>query len=94
MASSPEAWNAFQAEVQARCLAAAGPIFSKPHIAVDPTASAKFGLAIVFGKSKPSGEWKSVICIYDKEKKTVELGSKLGTGVVRVRGPGRGGVKK
>ena len=69
-ASSPEAWEEFAADVVAKCRDAAG-VGEDTLIEVDPFGSTSFGLAIVYA---PSGK---VICVYDKQTQTVELGGTL-----------------
>lgn len=84
-ASSPEAWKEFNAEVEKKCTDAAADIFRKPQIAIDPIGSEKFGLAVVFGRSKEAKERTALICIVDKKTGVVELGTEMGNDIVRVR---------
>lgn len=84
-ASSSDAWAAFRADVQKKCLAEGGSLFKTANIAVDPVGSDRFGLAILWGKSNSTGDKVSMICIYDKQTRKVELGSEIGSDVVRIR---------
>lgn len=75
LASSPEAWDEFRAEVDAACTALAqaeaGPDVI-PVIDVNPFGSASYGAALV---TMPLGDIGSdvMICIFDKSTKTAEL---------------------
>ncbi|WP_454848607.1 hypothetical protein [Rhizobium binxianense] len=79
-ASSDDAWKAFAADVEARCRTAAEATIEKPAAVVDPFGSEHYGLALVTGKPKGAKGRITHICVYDKQKKTVELGSELDTG--------------
>lgn len=86
-ASSDDAWQEFAAEVREKCLAAAEPALEKPAIAVDPFGSERFGLAILSGKAKGADATVSYVCVMDKQTRTVELGSELGSDLVGVTVP-------
>ena len=85
MASSDEAWAAFRADVEAKCTAAGDKYLKKAKIAVDPVGSERLGLAVLWGKSKSTGDKVTMICAYDKRTKAVELGSEMGNDQIRVR---------
>lgn len=70
-ASSDEAWKQFAADVEAKCKKAAVTI-EKPSTTVDPFGSSHYGLALVTGKPKGAKGLIAQICVYDKQKKTVE----------------------
>lgn len=94
-ASSDEAWAEFAADVEAKCLEAADPLFRRTLIAVDPIGSERFGIAIVFGRDKsPEKVRTTMVCLYDKQTKTVELGSPLGYDIIRVAKPKKDEVQK
>lgn len=76
-ASSGDAWDAMRKDVSAKCIKAAGASMEKPKAVVDPFGSERFGLALVSGKPKGAKGTISQICVYDKQAKTVELGSEL-----------------
>ena len=67
-ASSPDAWEAFRADVKAKCLAAAQATGMKsPEVLVHPLGTETYGLAVL-----REGADKR-ICVYGKQTKTVEL---------------------
>lgn len=70
-ASSGDAWAEFAAEVETSCREATADLIADPTVVVDPFGSETYGLAIV------SGETTSVICVFDKQDKTVEIGGEL-----------------
>ncbi|MDO6963469.1 hypothetical protein [Rhizobium alvei] len=86
-ASSPEAWSEFAKTVETKCLEAAEGLFRKPRIVVDPIGSEKYGIAVLFGRSKGAKTRASIICIVDKQTQAVELGSELGEDKLRMRMP-------
>lgn len=86
-AASDAAGEKFAQEVEAKCTDAASSVFRKPQIAVDPTGTQSYGVAIVYGKLKEGKERAAVICVMDKKTGVVELGSALGPDAVRVRKP-------
>ena len=75
-ASSGDAWAEFAAEVETACLDATEGVFTEPVAVVDPFGSESFGLAIVSG-AFPSGGAGSIVCVFDKQTKAVEIGSEL-----------------
>ena len=86
-ASSPDAWKEFNAQVEQKCAEAADRLFRKPQVAVDPVGSEKFGLAIVYGRSKEVKGRAAVICVVDKKTGVVEIGTELSSDLIRVRKP-------
>lgn len=87
MASSDEEWKKMAADIEKQCTEATSDIFKKAQVAVDPTGSTNFGLAIVYGRSKEAKEPSAVICVYDKKTAKVEIGSELSKDLVRIRKP-------
>lgn len=87
-ASSDGAWAEFGKAVSAACVKAAAGQIDKPKAVVDPYGSERFGLALVTGTAKGAKQTISLICVYDKQKKTVEIGSELSADQVKVT-PGR-----
>jgi hypothetical protein len=75
-ASSGDAWAEFAAEVETACLAATAEIVPKGTAVVDPFGSESYGLAVVTGAT-PSGPPVSIICVFDKASKAVEIGGEL-----------------
>lgn len=86
-ASSDAEWAKFAKDVEQKCTDATSNIFRKSQVAIDPTGSANFGLAIVYGRSKEAKAPAAVICVYDKKTMKVEVGGELSQDVVRVRRP-------
>jgi hypothetical protein len=67
-ASSPAAWQEFQTDVAAKCLAAAQATGMKnPEVLVHPLGTETYGLAVL-----REGADKR-ICVYGKQSKKVEL---------------------
>jgi len=87
LASSPDAWKEFNAEVEKKCTEAAQDIFRKPQVAVDPVGSETFGLALVYGKAQAVKGRAAVICVVDKKTGKVEIGTEMSNDIVRVRKP-------
>lgn len=77
LASSDEAWEELRADVAAKCLKASGEMIDEPKAIVDPFGSEHYGLALVSGMAKSTDTHVTHICVYDKQAKTVELGSEL-----------------
>ncbi|PCK85229.1 hypothetical protein CPT32_20210 [Rhizobium sophoriradicis] len=75
-ASSDEAWKQLAADVEAKCRKAAVAI-EKPVAAVDPFGTSHYGLALVTGKPKGAKGLVVQICVYDKQEKSVEIGSAM-----------------
>jgi hypothetical protein len=75
-ASSDDAWAEFALEVETACFDATAQIFIRSHAAVDPFGSESFGLALVSGETD-AGEWKNIICVYDKQTGKVEIGTEF-----------------
>ncbi|ULR43004.1 hypothetical protein [Rhizobium sp. K102] len=75
-ASSDEAWQQFAADVEAKCRKAAVAL-EKPAVSVDPFGTAHYGLALVTGKPKGAKGLVAQICVYDKQEKSVEIGSAM-----------------
>jgi hypothetical protein len=86
-ASSDAAWDKFTKEVEQKCTDATANIFRRSLVAVDPTGTESFGVAIVYGRAKAEKKPVSVLCVVDKKTGKVEIGSELGQDVVRVRKP-------
>jgi hypothetical protein len=76
-ASSDDAWAAFRVNVEAACLAAVADVLEDAHAAVDPFGSRSFGLAVLRGTEKGGDSSAMVVCVYDKQNKSVEIGSAI-----------------
>ncbi|SIR17291.1 hypothetical protein SAMN05880582_107116 [Rhizobium sp. RU20A] len=87
LASSPDAWEGLRQQVAAACQKLALDRIEMPVVTVDPFGSESFGLALVRGKAKGGDAYVTSICVYDKQRRTVELGSDLSDDVVRGANP-------
>jgi hypothetical protein len=76
-ASSDEAWTKFQTDVSEACLQSAKELIADGRTIVDPFGSEHFGLAVVTGKAVGATTEVSTICVYDKQKKTAEIGGEI-----------------
>lgn len=72
-ASSPDAWEAFRADVEKSCLASLPEALGTPDVFVEPTGTQSFGIAAVEGLSPESKSRITYVCVYDKQKQTVEV---------------------
>ena len=72
-ASSSDAWEEFRADVEKSCLASLPEVLGTPSVFVEPTGTESFGIAAVEGLSPESKSQITYVCIYDKQKKTVEV---------------------
>lgn len=72
-ASSPEAWEAFRADVEKSCLARLPEALGTPSVFVEPTGTESYGIAAIEGLSPVSKSQITYVCIYDKQKQTVEV---------------------
>ncbi|OWJ64222.1 hypothetical protein BWR60_25985 [Inquilinus limosus] len=64
-------------DVEAKCLEAAASKVTMPRIVVDPHGSDHYGLAVVGGKRPGESGGISLICVYDRASRTVELGGPI-----------------
>lgn len=72
-ASSPDAWQAFREDVEKSCLASLPEALGTPTVFVEPTGTESFGIAAIEGLSPESKSQITYVCIYDKQKQTVEV---------------------
>lgn len=79
-AASEDAWAEFTAEVEAGCLAATASILTDATVTVDPFGSESYGLAIVSG-TVTGGATSSIICVFDKQTKAIQIGGELAVSV-------------
>ncbi|WEK05958.1 MAG: hypothetical protein P0Y65_06805 [Candidatus Devosia phytovorans] len=79
-AASGDAWAEFVAKVEESCVAAAEGTFENPQAIVDPFGSENYGLAIVTGTGA-SGRVAAIICVFDKQTETVQIGGELDVSV-------------
>lgn len=76
-ASTEKAWEALRADIVDQCTAAAQSSLSDIRVRVDPFGSAAYGLALIDGVAERAQTRSQLICVYDKQDKTVELGTPL-----------------
>jgi hypothetical protein len=84
-ASSDAAWGKFQTDVSKACVTAAKGLIEKGKAVVDPYGSEHYGLAVVTGKAVGAKVKISTICVYDKQKKTAEIGGEIGSDKLSVK---------
>ena len=70
LASSEEAWEAFRADVLAKCRVLV-PQADRVTVEVNPFGSDRFGVALVTLQAQ--GGVERMVCIYDKQAQTAEL---------------------
>jgi hypothetical protein len=80
LAASGDAWAEFAKEVEQGCLAATSEIIKDGQAVVDPFGSETYGMALVSGEVSP-GVSKTIICVFDKKSKAVEIGGELDVSV-------------
>ena len=74
-ASSPDAWEEFQQDVEKACLAAAGGVMQVKNIQLDPYGSESYGFAVLSGVENGSSTERLVACAYGKRSKVAEISS-------------------
>lgn len=84
-AASGDAWGKFQTDVSKACVKAAKGLIEKGKTVVDPFGSEHYGLAVVTGKAVGAKVTISTICVYDKQKKTAEIGGEIGADKLSVK---------
>jgi hypothetical protein len=86
-AATNQPMDPFATQVEQQCTDATSDIFRRPMVAVDPTGTQSYGVAIVYGRSKELKGPAAVVCVVDRKTGKVEIGTPLGKDVVRVRKP-------
>jgi hypothetical protein len=85
VASSDAAWSQFRADVTTACTAKAKTLVSDPIVLVDAHGSESYGIALIYGRTTaPHGTAQlpgltSVVCVYDKRTKKVEVSGPMRT---------------
>jgi len=72
-ASSADAWEEFQQDVERACLAAASSVLLVGSIQVDPYGSESYGFAVMVGIEPGTSNERLVACAYDKQSQTAEV---------------------
>ncbi|MGV8840022.1 MAG: hypothetical protein ACWA6X_06925 [Bauldia sp.] len=76
-AATEAEWEAFRADVEAKCLEAAEGLFETATAIVDPFGSQTYGMALIRGKARGADVNIMAICVYDKVTKVAEIGGEL-----------------
>lgn len=74
-ASSADAWEEFQQDVQRACMRASIGVLQVTSIQVDPYGSESYGFAVLFGVEAGSSTERLVACAYDKQAQVAEISS-------------------
>lgn len=75
LASSADAWEEFQQDVEKACLAAAGGVMQVKSIQVDPYGSESYGFAVLSGVENGSTTERLLACAYGKRSQVAEISS-------------------
>lgn len=84
LASSDDAWAAFKADVEAKCVAALPEKLKNQTVFVDETGTEAYGVALIAGRSASEKARVTFACVYDKQAKTAQLTGPIGREFVRV----------
>ncbi len=84
LASSPDAWEEFRADVEAKCVAALPETLKNQTVYVDETGTAAYGVALIAGRSASEKARVTFACVYDKETKEAQVTGPIGREFVRV----------
>lgn len=72
-ASSGEAWEEFQQDVERACRAATQGVIDAQVVQVDPYGSESYGFAVLVGPETGASTLRLVVCAYDKTTKAAEI---------------------
>lgn len=72
-ASSADAWEEFQQDVEKACRNAAGSLLLVGSIQVDPYGSESYGFAVMVGIEPGTSNERLVACTYDKRSQAAEV---------------------
>lgn len=72
-ASSGDAWEEFQQDVEKACLDAAKDLLLVGSIQVDPYGSESYGFAVLVGIEPGTSNERLVACAYDKQSQAAEI---------------------
>ena len=84
LASSPDEWEAFRKDVDAKCTEGLPEKLRNPTTYVDQTGTESFGIALIAGRSPSEKARVTFVCVYDKQARTVEVSGPIGPEYVRV----------
>ena len=72
-ASSADAWEEFQQEVEKACLSAVGDRLLVGRVQVDPYGSESYGFAVMVGIEPGTSNERLVACAYGKQSQAAEI---------------------
>jgi hypothetical protein len=72
-ASSPDAWEEFQQEVESSCVAASQGMLQVMSVTVDPYGSESYGFAVLTGFEKGNPKQRMLVCAYSKRDQRAEI---------------------
>lgn len=72
-ASSSDAWEELQQDVEKACLRASDGVLEVKRIQVDPYGSESYGFAVLFGVEAGTSTDRLIVCAYDKASETAEI---------------------
>lgn len=73
LASSGDAWEEFQQDVERACIAAASGALDVKGVQVDPYGSESYGFAVLIGLETGTGAERMIACAYDKVSQIAEV---------------------
>jgi len=74
-ASSDDAWEEFERDVQKACLIASKGVLQVTDVQVDPYGSESFGFAVIHGVESGASTERLIVCAYDKQSQAAEISS-------------------
>lgn len=74
-ASSPDAWDEFQQNVEKACVKASSGVLEVKSVQVDPYGSESYGFAVLIGIETGTSTERLVVCAYDKRSEVAEISS-------------------
>ena len=83
-ASSPDEWEAFRKDVEAKCTEALPEELRRVISPVEQSGTESFGIALIAGRSPSEKARVTFVCVYDKQAKTVEVSGPIGPEYVRL----------
>lgn len=76
-ASSSDAWEELQQNVEDACRRASNGVLEIKRIQVDPYGSETYGFAVLFGTEVGTSTERLIACAYDKGSEAAEISSPL-----------------
>lgn len=72
-ASSPDAWQEFQQDVERACREASKGLIDAQVVQIDPYGSESYGFAVLVGPDAHTSKLRLVVCAYDKRSQRAEV---------------------